>query len=191
MPSAGSALFTATVASGKVDKARELLASGCDPNFRDNRGCPVLHWACNNGHVAMATLLLDAGALVDATDREGQTALHLAAEGGKACNGVVELLLKRGASVDALCAGGDSPLLRAAKKGSKEAASKLIIAGADRNRVNGAFAPRQWASINDNKEVFEVLRQKGAKSNPQFNSVTGEYETRFHDLQPLPTAEGA
>ena len=53
--------------------------------------------ACQNGHLRVATALLDAGAVVDATDIVGRTALMLACDSGHAeC---ARLLIRRGAVV--------------------------------------------------------------------------------------------
>jgi ankyrin repeat protein len=62
-----------------------------------------MHWAASDGQDAIINPLLDAGASVDATDREGLTALHFAAENG--WDETVGLLLEHGADIDA--AGGD------------------------------------------------------------------------------------
>ncbi|MGH7966742.1 MAG: ankyrin repeat domain-containing protein, partial [Candidatus Binatia bacterium] len=63
--------------------------------------------------VGTVKLLLENGASVDATDGDGRTALHVAAEGGY-CD-VVALLVEHGASVDALFC-GCTPSLLAAKR---------------------------------------------------------------------------
>ena len=126
----------------------------------------MLHWAATNGRTAVAALLLDAGAAIDSVNRHGETALHLAANGGQTCEQVVSLLITRSADVHMQDAGGDTPLMKAAKKGSKGGMAKLIGAGADKNYVN-TLAPLQWAVLNDNQPVYELLKQKGAKPHPQ------------------------
>ena len=40
------------------------------------QGMCLLHWACDRGHIDVLQLLLDNEAKINATDAEGQTALH-------------------------------------------------------------------------------------------------------------------
>jgi ankyrin repeat protein len=60
------------------------------------------------GHDATVRLLLEKGRTVDATDEDGKTALHLAAEKGH--EATVRLLLEKGAAVDATDKYGWTPL---------------------------------------------------------------------------------
>ena len=54
------------------------------------------HEACNRGLVAVATLLLDNGAMIDVPGHENETALHDAVNNGRV--DCVRLLVSRGAS---------------------------------------------------------------------------------------------
>jgi ankyrin repeat protein len=62
-------------------------------------------------------VLLDYGARLDDRDRHGRTALHYAVRGGKLP--LIELLLERGAPVDALDEDGLTPLMHLAKTRSR------------------------------------------------------------------------
>ena len=174
MPSV--ALLAATVANGNTDKVKQCLADGVDPNTRDMRGTPLLHWAATNGHVGVAAVLIQSGADVNAANREMCTALHVAVEGGARCNGVVELLIGKGADVNAKDEIMNTPLVNAARKGTREAAAQLLLAGADKNYAVGRLAVLQHAALSWNKPVFELLKLKGAKPVAQFNEVTKEDE---------------
>jgi len=55
------------------------------------------HEACNRGLVAVATLLLDNGAMIDVPGHENETALHDAVNNGRV--DCVRLLVSRGASL--------------------------------------------------------------------------------------------
>lgn len=61
--------------------------------------CTPLHVAALEGHARCLSILLDAGADMESRDQDGKTALLVAAEHGRW--GSVELLLHRGAVVDA------------------------------------------------------------------------------------------
>jgi hypothetical protein len=90
----------------RVEIAQLLLAAGADPNERMNhRRSGPLHYAADgyiNGRawnaerqVRMIEVLLDAGAEIDAQDRNGATALHRAVR--TRCAAAVKFLLERGA----------------------------------------------------------------------------------------------
>ena len=63
------------------------------------------------------TVLLDYGASLDDRGRYGLTALHYAVRGGKLP--LIQLLLERGAEVDAMDKGGLTPLLHLSTTRSK------------------------------------------------------------------------
>lgn len=138
-----------------------LLAQGFDPNERDDQGqvplflalrsesrkvaavllahpkvevdvanphgeTPVM-MAALRGDLALTRALLDRGARIA---REGWTPLHYAASGPEPK--VVELLLERGAPIDALSPNGTTPLMMAARYGAIDAADLLARRGADK-----------------------------------------------------------
>ena len=98
-----------------------------------------LHLAAFFGHPRAVRILLDAGALVDATASNSfldrVQPLHSAAANGdlECCR----LLLEAGADVDARQGGGFTPLMAAAQAGNAELVKLFLDAGAD-PRVVGA-----------------------------------------------------
>jgi ankyrin repeat protein len=79
--------------TGKIAKLHAALASGGNPNARDQDGYSALHGAAENGHTDCVRLLLDHGARPNAPTRDGVTPIELAESGGHA--GVIEVLSQR------------------------------------------------------------------------------------------------
>lgn len=81
--------------------ASQLIAAGCDVNFRDNGGYTPLMLAVYWGYAKLTRILLEAGASYDADLYPGSSKrlLHLAVE-NKHTN-IVGLLVKTGANVNA------------------------------------------------------------------------------------------
>jgi hypothetical protein len=84
---------------------------------KDNVGMRPLHWACTEGSIPHAALLLKNGADIEAKDNSGCTPLLIAAQYGQV--EVVAYLLKKGANIQAVDTSWDSALHWAAYKGKK------------------------------------------------------------------------
>lgn len=82
-------------AAGDVDRVRDLLDKGADPNTIDENRITALHMAADRGNSVIVQMLLNAGANVNAQDINDDTPLHNAALCGH--KEVVELLLNKGA----------------------------------------------------------------------------------------------
>jgi ankyrin repeat protein len=133
-----------------------LLAKGFDAEGRYfGDGMTLLLWAAKEGHEATVQLLLEKGVNTTAKDKHGRTALHLAIMGDIGddieveengcyivpswCNyrrrwrrAIVQLLLKRGANLEAKCRPLDwTPLLSAAWTGHEAVVRLLLEKGAD------------------------------------------------------------
>src|SRR6185436_5319615 len=132
---AGAAPSTSPVADAAMradrDGVRALLKQGADVGGAQGDGMTALHWAAERGDVALADMLLYAGANVAAVTRIGQyTPLHLAAASGNA--DVVKVLLDRGADANAREAEwGQTPLMFAAAQNRAAAIAALLAGGAD------------------------------------------------------------
>ncbi len=100
---------------GDLERVKELLKKGADPNIKNYEGWTPLHIAASKGHVDIARLLLEHGADPDAEDNYGFTPLHTAAYKGRV--DMVKLLLEYGADPSIRNRDGKTPLDLAREKG--------------------------------------------------------------------------
>jgi ankyrin repeat protein len=112
----------AAARQGDLAALRALIAKGAEVNQSQGDGMTALHWAAMRNDVEAASLLIEAGAPLDAVTRLGEhTPLHVASQSGSAA--VVRALLESGrAVVDARTATGATPLHLASGAGHAEVA---------------------------------------------------------------------
>lgn len=94
------ALCEIALVAGDINQVKACIADGYNPNYESRYGIP-LEIASNlpeTQRIEMAKLLLDAGARVNALDRDGWTLLQWAAEKGE--KDLVKLLLEHAANVN-------------------------------------------------------------------------------------------
>ena len=120
------ALFVAL--RGESLQAAEALLEhpGVDIDAANANGETALMMAAMRGQIVWVQRLLERGAKVN---REGWTPLHYAAAGPSVP--VIELLLTRGAAIDARSPNGTTPLMMAARYGAIDAADLLLARGAN------------------------------------------------------------
>ena len=151
---------------GDVESVRRLLASGASPNYRDAFDETPVDALCKmggntDGRAACLALLRDAGANLDAADRDGMTPLHYAASGGDAK--IVSLLVEFGVNVNAEAEFSGTPLHLAAKSTSPignaaACVEVLLAAGASVNARNGnSETPLDVALKSSNIYSFKKL----------------------------------
>lgn len=140
----GTALFAAVI--NKNDTVTDyLLSKGADPNIEGNDGRAPLHVAAEKGYTNAIAMLLDHGADIDITTRDGvkfsQPRQHGAGIYSISYSGTplsfaiaqedeptVQLLLSRGANVNPKIV-GNSPLILAAMMGDTNLVHTLVKAG--------------------------------------------------------------
>jgi len=89
-------MLEVAVETGNLGAARTAIAQGASVNHRDWTGATPLHTAAWRGDLAMARLLIDAGAHINVlNDRSGETPLHSAARGAEPA--MLMFLLEAGA----------------------------------------------------------------------------------------------
>jgi len=129
-PNGQTAMFVA-LRSESLKAADALMAGKPDINAVNDKGESALMMAALKGQMDWVKRLLDAGARVN---QPGWTALHYAASGPN--SSVVQLLLERGATVEAESPNKTTPLMMAARYGSEPSVDLLLAKGADLRRRN-------------------------------------------------------
>lgn len=177
--------FFLAVQRGDAPTVQRLLQT--DANLihaTDNDGRTALHWTAEKDHAEVATVLLNAGADIEARTSWGASPLDWAAVLGS--SNVANLLLARGASgltlITAVSLGmisevspdhrigrrpeGSSASGSAGRNGYTDVAAYLLDRGAviDAKGVFGGTA-LHWAAINGKKEMVEFLVARGASLN--------------------------
>ncbi|RYN72660.1 hypothetical protein AA0120_g12741 [Alternaria tenuissima] len=134
---------------------------------KDSRDRTVLWWSSRNDCEMSARLLLAAdSALVNSKDKDGKTPLFIAAEQGNV--GVIEVLLDKGADVNAQGGRYGNALQAALEKGYTEIATLLLDKDADVNAQGGLYSNAlQAAAARGHKEMATLLLDKGADVNAQ------------------------
>ena len=151
---------------GKRSCVALLLEAGASPNASRGEGTKEhwktipLHWACANGQVDCAMLLLDAPGGSDTVDtklRGGLTPLGMAALEGKLS--VARLLIERGCNVNEPRESGASPLYGACQEGHAEIVRLLVAAKANiqQLRTHSGASPLFAAAGHGHPVCVEVL----------------------------------
>jgi ankyrin repeat protein len=147
-----------------IKKIEQLVAAGAKVNSCPKDGVTALHLACT-GCATAVDVLVAAGAKVNARTNEGRTPLHYAAEAGQ--KGIVALLLKAKAEIDARDAKGWSAMGLAADTCRIETAAALRDAGARED----SWTKLHEAAIFDSPE--KVAKLLGDKSKVNVTDVYG------------------
>jgi hypothetical protein len=118
-----------------------------------------LWWAAQKGDIEAVKQHIAAGTDVNPKDSK-ETPLHKAAYWGR--KEIAELLIAKGADVNAKEQDGYTPLHWAARNGHKEIAELLIAKGADVNaKADGGRTPLDMAKLHP--ETADLLRKHGGK----------------------------
>ncbi len=120
---------------GDTDVVRNLLElKRIDVNAKDRFGRTVLMKACWRVDTSIIKMLLQYGADIKETDKEGNTSLHTLAEvRSKSVERAMEILIKNGADINTRNRAGCTPLHYAALNDRSDVVKFLVSHGADVN----------------------------------------------------------
>lgn len=154
------------VNAGDTARVQYFLAHGADVNERDVGWSTPLDLAAATGQVAVAVMLLDAGADIEAANEPAEMhPLHLAALGDHA--EMARLLIERGADLEAGDSQGRSPLTIAAAYGKVAVASEMLARGANPLAQDSVYhdTPMHYAAIVGSIEMVDLLLTQGVDVN--------------------------
>lgn len=217
----GRTALMAAASSGETAAVDALLKAGAELGAEDVTGGTAMTYAAAEGHAGAVEILqkhgakagetelilaagrcntpivrtfLGAGMRVD-TPEAGTTPL-IAAAGGN-CGDVVDLLIARGANLDARNGDGWTPLIKAAAAGHADIVDKLLARGADMS-IADASGRTAWmyAAMANRTEIAEMFRRaRAAQRTPARLEVTSptlranepmsrEYTADGHNVSP-------
>ena len=149
------------VATGEIEKVKQLISENPEVDVRDNRVVTLLHTAAINGYLEIAELLIENGADVNAKNDNGGTPLNVASQ--QENKDVVELLIDRGANINNQNNNGMTPLHHACRDGFKNIVELLVDKGADiKAKNNNGETPLSLAIRYGHVDIVEMLLVKGA-----------------------------
>jgi ankyrin repeat protein len=174
-------LFDAVYCDQLDNAARLLSIDKSLAHATNSSGLSVAEAASAIGRAEILKLLLDKGVRAEfANARNGRTLLHLAAIYNR--TNTAELLVRRGAKVEAFDRLGLTPLHVAAAKGATETAVILLKHRANPNRLTASpspmpastkrrtvgldgYSPLHFAAMGSQTNIIQLLLQSGASVN--------------------------
>ncbi|KAJ3099080.1 hypothetical protein HDU96_010833 [Phlyctochytrium bullatum] len=154
--------FSKLTEDASYDILKVLLEHGADANARDASGSSLLHHCALNTQSSGTSqcksipLLLDAGADIDALDRQGYTPLSLACtvKNVSLNSHCIRLLLESGANLNANCRW--PPLHAAADRGLVKIVKLLLAEGAQVNFPNSTGKTALHVALEDGQKYKQV-----------------------------------
>ena len=119
---------------GELDKVKELLAAGANVNYwEDETYTTPIMYATSRDHLDVVNELLANGADLTMADRNGATALHIAASYGhvEILRRIIDELLAEGEDLNTPNGHGQTALHQAAEAGMVNSVTLLLQRGAD------------------------------------------------------------
>lgn len=166
---------------GRLEIMQALIAAGAEVEELDREHVSALRKCSRLGLLAPSRLLIEAGSSLFETDATGDTLLHnCCARGRKGASfrEIAELLIQKGAKVDARNERGETPMHHAARYGGAMMVRSMILARADLNaRDLDGHTPLHAAALGiDNEDGMRELL--GAR--PDVNSRDRIGQTSLH-----------
>jgi ankyrin repeat protein len=149
--------FMYALQRGDLAQVRIYLDGGIpvDYHFEDGGGTPLVI-AASAGQAIVASLLLQSGAFVNASDSGDYTSLHWAAFYGHTT--IASLLLKNSANIDAKQNTGNTPLLLAVVRNQPDIVALLLKNGANSQIAGTEGKPMDIALKRGANVIVTLLR---------------------------------
>ena len=173
--------FINAAENGDIQRIRDLLDSGIDPNIQDENEFIALMEASSSGHIEIVELLLDRGADLHIQNIYGNTSLMYASIKGH--TEIAKLLLDKGANLHIKDGGGRTALMLASIFGHIEITKLLLNRGANLNIYDNRRRTALTFAINyGHTEIVQFIQDHIALQRVQQNLAFAKYLMDNYDL---------